>query len=303
MNISKIANEVAAFLARPRSAFIPLIVILGPTASGKTALSLEIAKRFNGEIISADSRQVYRGMDIGTDKIPFEKREGVAHHLIDVAEPDERFTVADFKRLADEAIREIAERGTVPMLVGGTGLYLRAVTENFSIPPESPQLRARLEQELKKDGAKVLHNRLKKLDPDSGAKISPKNIPYLIRALEINELTGKPKSANRNPSQFAVLKLGLGRPREELFARIEERVDTQMKNGLIEETRELLRRYAPALASMQSLGYKEIAQFIQGKMSFEEVANLLKKNTRDFAKRQITWWKREPDIKCFDMPF
>lgn len=287
---------IETFLARPHGGLIPLIALLGPTASGKTALSLSIAKQFNGEIISADSRQVYRRMNIGTDKIPLEKREGITHHLIDVAEPEERFTVVDFKRLADGAVRDIAARGKVPMLVGGTGLYLRAVTENFFFPPESSKLRMRLEAELREKGAEALHKRLSALDPESAAKISPRNLPYLLRALEIVELTGKPKSAQKKPSPYAVLKIGISRPREELFSRIELRVDEQVQNGLVEETRALLGRYPAALASMQSLGYKEIGQYVTAKISLNEAVALLKKNTRNFAKRQLAWWKREPDI-------
>lgn len=278
----------------------PLLVLLGPTASGKTALSLELAKQYNGEIISADSRQVYRFMDIGTDKIPPGKREGIPHHLIDVVNPNERFTVADFKRLAEEKIDDILRRGKLPMLAGGTGLYIEVVTKNFSLPPENQKIRAELFEELNKDGAEALFERLKTVDPETASKISPQNIPYLIRALEIYHITGHPKNDQRNPPRYHCLKVGLNPPRELLFQRILERVDAQIKNGLLEETKNLLAKgYARTLPSMRSLGYSEMSAHLEGEISLEEAAELLKRNTRNFAKRQMVWFKRDVEIIWF----
>lgn len=275
----------------------PLLVILGPTASGKTALSLELAREFNGEIVSADSRQIYRGMDIGTDKISETARGGIPHHLIDVANPDERFTVANFKKLAEEKIDGIYGRGKLPMLVGGTGLYIRAITENFSIPPENPELRGGLYKELKRYGAEALHKKLQEVDPENAAKISPKNIPYIVRALEIFHITGKPKSAQKNPPKYRCLLLGMRRDLPILFERIHRRIDAQIESGLIEETQKLLAAgYSKNLGAMNSLGYQEIIEYLEGKISLDAARELLKKNTRNFAKRQMTWFKKDKGI-------
>lgn len=273
------------------------MVILGPTASGKTALSLTLAQEFSGEIISADSRQVYRHMDIGTDKILPAARCGVAHHLIDVAEPTERFTVADFKRQAEEAADAILVRGTVPFLVGGTGLYIRALTENFSIPAENKEVRGKLTEELHERGADWMHEKLKKLDPEGAAKIHPRNIPYTVRALEIFLSTGRPKRDQRSAPKYDVFLLGLSWPREKLFERIERRVDEQIARGLLDETRRLLEMgYGRELASMKSLGYREMTAHLAGELSLEGAVELLKKNTRNFAKRQMTWFKRDTGV-------
>ncbi|MEK7523554.1 MAG: tRNA (adenosine(37)-N6)-dimethylallyltransferase MiaA [Patescibacteria group bacterium] len=281
----------------------PLLVILGPTASGKTALSLKLARQFDGEIISADSRQVYKHMDIGTDKIPTSKREGVAHHLLDVAEPSERFTVADFKRLAEEKIEEILARGKLPMLVGGTGLYLRAVTENFLLPPKSEVIQKEMEKELKIHGAEALHKKLAELDPKSAKKIHVNNLPYVMRALEIALITGRPKDDQQAAPRYRCLKIGLNWPREELFQRIHERIDEQFKNGLLQETQKLLEMgLSRSLSSMRSLGYREAAAHLAGEISQDDAHELLKKNTRNYAKRQMTWFRKETDIHWFSMP-
>lgn len=275
----------------------PLLVLLGPTASGKTALSLENAKEFNGEIISSDSRQVYRYMNIGTDKIPEEKREGIPHYLIDVADPDERFTVADFKKLAEEKIHEILSRNRLPMIVGGTGLYLRSLTENFDIPAENPELRKKLLEELEEKGVAALYEKLKKLDPASALKIHPNNARYIIRALEIVMATSAPKPDRREKPKWRVLKIGLNPPKEILFERIQRRVDEQIERGLADETRKLLEMgYPKNLPSMSSLGYGEMIQYLEGALTLPQAAELLKRNTRNFAKRQMVWFKREKDV-------
>lgn len=293
---------VADFLKKCRSnRKKPLIVLLGPTASGKTALSLKIAAEFNCEIISADSRQVYKHMDVGTDKIPAEKRQGIPHYLIDVADPSERFTVADFKRLAEEKIEDILERGKIPFIVGGTGLYIDVLTKNFSLPPENKKLRAQLEKELEKYGKDFLYNKLKKLDPKNAEKIHPNNARYVIRAIEIFMATKSPKNDRCAEPKYEILQFGLNLPREKLFERIETRVDEQLKRGLIEETKHLLKMgYDKILPSMSSLGYKEIIKYLDGELTLEETAELLKKNTRNYAKRQITWFKRDKNIIWLD---
>jgi len=294
----------------------PLLVLLGPTASGKTALSLEIAAKFNCEIISADSRQVYKYMDIGTDKIPMDKRCGIPHHLIDVVTPDVRFTVSDFKKLAEEKIEEIYGRGAIPFLVGGTGLYIRAVTENFSIPPDNLEIRKKLMGEIDEYGALALHERLKRLDPINAEKIHPHNIPYIVRALEILATTGKPKTAEKNPSKYSCLILGINplqtdfeeqlpRKRSQLsprwkilFERIDARVDEQIKRGLIDETKKLLQMgFTKNLRSMKTLGYREMIQYLEGELSLEDAVSLLKQNTRRFAKRQMVWFKKDKGIE------
>lgn len=289
----QVQDLVKNFLDKKRQ-LPPLLVILGPTASGKTALSLEVAKKFNGEIISADSRQIYRHMDIGTDKIPVDKREEIPHHLIDVAEPTERFTVADFKRLAEKTIDDILSRGKLPMLVGGTGLYIRAIVKNFAIPPENLKIKKGLIEELARDGKESLYKKLQRLDPEGAAKLHPNNAPYVIRALEIFLATGKPKRDMLQRPLYDCLQIGLNWPREILFKRIEERVDTQITHGLVDEVKGLM-KYRDC-TSMLTLGYREILQYLDGKISLEEATELIKKNTRSFAKRQITWFKKDTNV-------
>lgn len=294
----------------------PIIVLLGPTASGKTALSIELCKAFNGEVISADSRQVYREMDIGTDKIAVTEQrlteggaprfddetglfhDGIRHHLIDVINPDERFTVADFKKSCERLVPEITARGKVAFIVGGTGLYIRATTENFLIPDEDPTIKERLYSELKTLGAEALHKRLSQVDPEAAAKIHFNNHPYVVRALEIFELTGKPKSEHKSECPFAVLKIGLSWPREVMFERINKRAQEQLtKNGLIAETQKLLDHgYGEELSSMSSLGYREVIAHLKGQLTLPQTIELLQQNTRNYGKRQLTWFKKEPNV-------
>lgn len=276
----------------------PLIVILGPTASGKTDLSLKLAAKFKSEIVSADSRQVYRGMDLGTDKVPPKIRKKIPHHLIDLLNPDQPFTLGIFKKKALAAIHDILKRGKIPFLVGGTGLYLRSLTQNYQIPalPPNPKLRARLEKEAQKKGTEFLHQKLKKLDPKTAAKIHPRNLRYLIRALEIILTTQKTKKERRGKPLFAVFSIGIKWPREVLYERIEKRVDEQVKNGLLEETKRLLAQgYSEKLPSMSSLGYRELARYLKGELTWEEAVLLIKKNTRHYARRQITWFRKDRD--------
>lgn len=286
----------------------PLLVILGPTAVGKTSLGLRLARRLGGEIISADSAQVYRYMDIGTDKPPHEEMAEVPHHLVDIRDPDEDFTLADFQRLATQAIAGICARGRLPIMVGGTGLYIRAVTEGYRLSRAAadPSLRARLNAQVREAGPDALYRLLREIDPPAAERIHPNNVRRVIRALEIYYLTGVPmtvwEKGQAEPKLCDALKIGLTRDRDELYRRIEDRVDRQIERGLVEEVRSLLLRgYDPSLKSMQALGYKEAVAFIRGEMNLEEMTRMIKRNTRRYAKRQWTWFRREPGVIWLDM--
>ena len=301
MHLNRINEGIAAFLEQaPATKKPPLLVVLGPTASGKTALSLELAERWNGEVISADSRQVYRGMDIGTDKISAAERRSIAHHLLDVADPSERFTVVDFMRLARAAIADIHARGKLPMLVGGTGLYINALTENFKIPESgaSDEIRKKLNDDLREHGAEWLHDELKKVDPENAKKIHPHSYVYVLRALEIFYATGMPKKDQKGVPEFEVLRIGLRWLREVLATRIAARVEAQFERGLLDEVRGLLAQgYDKNCAAMRTLGYRETIAHLDGKISLEEAKKLIIKNTEKFSKRQMTWFKRDPRIE------
>jgi tRNA dimethylallyltransferase len=284
----------------------PLVVICGPTAVGKTAASVEVAKAVGGEIICADSRTVYRYMDIGTAKPTEEQRREVPHHLLDVVEPSEVFTVVQFRDLAEAAIRDIHGRGRIPLLVGGTGLYIRAVVDGLTIPmvPPNWEFRARLEEEAKRLGPQALHRRLAEVDPVSAQRIPPGNVRRVIRALEVYEVTGRPISSlqSRIGSPYSVTMVGLTMDRPKLYARIAARVHEQIRQGLIEEVRSLLARgYSRDLPAMQGLGYKEIAGYLEGEYPLEEAIRRVIVNTRRYAKRQFTWFLREPRIQWIDV--
>lgn len=291
-----------------REVKIPLIVILGPTASGKTKLSLQIAQEFGGEIISTDSRQIYQEMPISTDALKPEEQEGVPHHLIEFLKPDRAFTLAEYKDLANQKIQEISARKNptnyfpkkIPMLVGGTGLYIDAIVKGFKVPkiPPNEKLREGLENEAQKHGNGFLHQKLQKLDPEAAKNIHPNNLRYVIRALEINLTTGKNKNDQKSSeSPYSPFFIGIQRPREELYRRIEERVDLQVQNGLLDEAKTLLSRgYDLNLPSMTSLGIKEMIPYIQGKMTLDEAVRILKQNTRRYAKRQMTWFRKYDSV-------
>lgn len=280
-----------------------IVVIIGPTASGKTSLAVKLAKKVGGEIVSADSRLLYRGMDIGTAKPTLNDREGVPHHLIDVASPAETLTLADYKRKALKAIRGILKRGKTPILVGGTGLYVRAVVENLEIPevPPDPAYRAYLDRKGK---AWVLA-RLKKLDPDYAARIGP-NPRYAQRALEVIRATGKPFGAQQGKGAklFDALLIGLDPGRPELERRIRLRVKKMSKDGLLEEVRRLKRRYAGkktnALAS--AIGYRELFPVLKGEKTIEEGLEDIVRSTKAYAKRQMTLFKAMGDTRWFERP-
>ncbi len=280
---------------------IPLIAIVGPTAVGKTALSIQLAQDLNGEIVSADSRQVYRGMDIGTAKPTPEERAAAPHHLIDIAEPDEDFSLARYQELATVAINDIAQRGRLPLLVGGTGQYLAAVLEGWNIPrvPPQPELRARLEQEAAEIGAEALHTRLAAVDPAAAANIPPMNVRRVIRALEVYEITGEPISAQqtKNPPPYRTATIWLTLPAPQLYARIDERVDSMMAAGLLDEVRGLVaRNLSWELPAMSSLGYREFQPYFEGSAAVGPCVERLKFNTHAFARRQPAWFRRLPNL-------
>lgn len=286
----------------------PMIVLTGPTAVGKTKLSIELAKHVNGEIISADSMQVYKYMDIGSAKIMPEEMQGVPHHLIDVLEPWEDFNVVVFKQKCDECLQGIYERGHIPILAGGTGFYIQAVLRNidFTENEEDTSYRKELEALANEKGAYYLHSMLREVDPASAEAIHANNVKRCIRALEFYKLTGqrisdhneqeKQKQSDYNSCYFV-----LNDDREKLYARIEERIDEMLKNGLVDEVKKLqemgCRR---GMVSMQGLGYKEILAYLDGECSLEEAVYLLKRDTRHFAKRQLTWFRREQDVIWVD---
>ena len=282
----------------------PLIILTGPTAVGKTKLSIELAKAVNGEIISADSMQVYKHMDIGSAKIKKEEMCGVPHHLIDVLEPDEEFHVVRFQEMAKQAMEEIYAKGKVPILAGGTGFYIQAVVKDidFSKETEKSPVREELEKLAEEKGYEYLHERLQQVDPKSAEKIHANNVKRVIRALEYFELTGKPISLHNEEeaakeSPYNVAYFVLNDVRERLYERIDARVDTMLQEGLVEEVSGLAKKgYTKDMVSMQGLGYKEILSYLDGSYTLDEAVYILKRDTRHFAKRQLTWFKREKDV-------
>ena len=286
-----------------------MINILGPTAVGKSKTAIEVAKIVNAEIISADSMQVYRGMDIGTAKPTRKERQGIPHHLMDIKNPDEEWTVSDFVREAQNLKFKIQNTSKIPIIVGGTGLYLWALLEGFSFPmaPADKELRKRLE----KIPLSTLYARLSTIDPQAAEKINPNDKKRIIRALEVYEFTGKPISQLQKKSEeprrlvagSEYKLIGLTLPREELYRRIEERVDKMIEKGLIEEVKGLLAKgYSKDLPSFQALGYKEAVEYLDGKWTKEKMLTELKKRTRHFARRQMTWFKRFKNVKWFKAP-
>ena len=282
----------------------PLVILTGPTAVGKTALSVAFAKAINGEIISADSMQVYRHMDIGSAKVTKEEMEGVPHHLIDVLEPAEEFNVVLFQKMARQAAEEIESRGHIPILVGGTGFYIQALLYNidFAENDEDRRLRRSLEEIAKEQGASALYEKLRAVDPESCEIIHANNVKRVIRAIEFYEKTGKKISAhnreqrqNNSPYRFAYFVLN--DDREKIYRQIDQRVDLMMERGLVEEVRALRAMgCSRGMVSMQGLGYKEILSYLEGEISQEEAVYLIKRDTRHFAKRQLTWFKREKEV-------
>lgn len=284
-----------------------VIAIVGPTASGKTSLSVELAKRLDGEIINGDAMQVYKGLDIGTAKILEEEKEGIPHHLFDIKDPTQSFSVAEYQTVVRRCIDEILDRGKQPIIVGGTGLYIQSVLFDFRFTEEAsdPEVRAKLERELEREGgAELLFDRLQRLDPMSAEKVHPNNHRRLIRALEIIEVTGKTKDAHENGMGQATiynhLIIGLDMDREVLYERINQRVNLMIDNGLLEEVIGLWDKQIRDVQAVQAIGYKELFQYFEGRIALDEAIDLIKKNTRHYAKRQMTYFRNKMDIAWFD---
>ncbi len=278
------------------------MVLLGPTASGKTSLSLYLAQRFQGEIVSCDSVAVYREFEIGTAKPSFADRQRVPHHLIDVAAPTEQFTAGDYSRLARATIAAIQSRGRLPIIVGGTGLYLRALLEGlFAGPARSDELRERLREILAARGAEYLHRILRRLDPDAAATIHTNDVPKVIRAIEVclsarTSMTEMWRTGRDPLRGFRILRLGLNPDREALYQRINKRALTMFEEGLVEEMQMLKSRYGDSARPLTSLGYKQAAQILSGELSREQAITAAQQGHRNYAKRQMTWFRREPDV-------
>ena len=286
----------------------PLIILTGPTSVGKTALSIKLAKAVNGEIVSADSMQVYKSMDIGTAKITKAEMCDVPHYLIDEFEPDEEFSVVKFQEYAKKYINQIYEKGKIPILVGGTGFYIQAVLYDIDFTSNETDItyRKELEQLAEEQGGEYLHQMLDRIDPGSAASIHPNNIKRVIRALEYSKLTGEKISVHneeqkekKSPYQYCYFVLT--KNRSELYETINSRVDIMLQMGLLEEVKALaVKGYSRNLVSMQGLGYKELFAYLDGEYTLEDAVSILKRDTRHYAKRQITWFKREKDVIWID---
>ena len=286
-----------------------LLAIVGPTATGKTEVGILLAEMVGGEVVSADSIQVYRGMDIGSAKPRPEERARVPHHLIDILEPDEPFSVADYQARAEAALTDIWERGRQPILVGGSGLYVRAALYELDFPlaPPLPKLRERLRQEAKAKGSETLHARLREVDPEAAARIHPNDEKRIVRALEVYEQTGRPISSLQAldrpmKPRYNTRQFGLTLPRQEMYRRIEARVDRMMAEGLPEEVERLLAEgCGEDLVSMRGLGYAQLVPYLRGGMGREEAARRLKRDTRRYATRQLPWFRADPGVEWVDV--
>ncbi len=285
-----------------------LIVLLGPTSVGKTRLSLEIARKLQCEIISGDSMQVYRGMDIGTAKATPDERRMISHHLIDIREPDQPFSVTEFRDLAGNAVKEILDRRHIPFIVGGTGLYIEAFCYGFEFSEGGMDERFRQEQAeyAEQNGIEALHNKLILVDPESAERIHPNNLRRVIRALEIVHMTGQTMTqsleAQKRQSPYDLCLIGLTMDRELLYERIEQRIDIMLDQGLIQEVQFLLAKgYNRNMVAMQGLGYKEIIGYLEDEYSLAEAVAMLKQSTRRYAKRQMSWFRHMKDIQWVDV--
>jgi len=291
------------------NSFKPLIVIIGPTGVGKTQISLKLVQRLNGEIVSADSRLFYRGMDIGTAKPSLEERTQVPHHLIDVSDPDQVWNLAKFQRAALKAIDLIHARGRIPFLVGGTGQYVRAIVEGWNIPSVKPDpgLRRALEKWAQTVTSEGLHMRLAKLDPEAARRIDPPNERRTIRAMEVILRTGKRFSIQRSsePPPFRILQIGLIQPRPELYARIDARIQAMLDAGFIDEVKDLLDQgYSPNLPPLSAIGYRQIIAYLHGDLSLDEAVSQIKRLTRQFVRKQANWFKiDDPNIHWYQVRY
>lgn len=288
------------------SGLLDVIAIVGPTASGKTALSVELAKLIGGEVINGDSTQVYKGLDIGTAKITLDEMDGVPHHLFDIKEPMETFSVAEYQVAVRKKIEEIQSRGKIPIIAGGTGLYVQSVLYDFRFTEEAADLavRARLEEELEKQGAEKLYARLIELDPLGAEKIHPNNHRRLIRALEIIEVTGKAKTAHEqnvgNTALYNHLIIGMEMDRDVLYERINLRTDLMMENGFLAEAKALWQAGIRNTQSVQAIGYRELHQYLEDEITLEEAIEQIKKSTRNYAKRQMTYFRNKLTVSWYD---
>ncbi|NLJ80996.1 MAG: tRNA (adenosine(37)-N6)-dimethylallyltransferase MiaA [Firmicutes bacterium] len=284
-----------------------ILVIVGPTAVGKTDLSLGAARELSAEIISADSMQVYRGMDIGTAKPSPEERQEIPHHLLDVVDPDQNFNVADYVALAEEILADLEKRDVVPLLTGGTGLYINALIDGFLFPDPQPdlQLRARLEKGGRED-PEGLFQKLEQVDPTSAKRIHPNDLRRIIRALEVYLRTGDPISVlqrkkAREERPYRPVYIGLNRNRSELYERINKRVDRMLEAGLVEEVQRLITTYPKQPTALQALGYKEIVRYLKGELDLLEAVEILKRDTRRYAKRQLSWFRSNKKIQWHNL--
>ena len=285
------------------SVLAPLVVILGPTASGKSALAIQLARRLNGEVLVCDSTQVYRHFDIGTAKVPLAEQEGIAHHLVDLVEPDELFTAGEYRRQALMVLTEVSQRGKLPILTAGTGLYLRALLEGLADAPErSEELRARLRAKAQLHGADYLHRTLARLDPENARRIGPRDTQKVIRAIEMRILAGKPvgeihRAGRDSLEGYDVQKIGLSPPRAALYARIDARTVAMLGDGWLDEVRKLSSSGVPPDAKpYQFIGYPELLAHLLGRLTMEAATKKIQLVTRQFAKRQLTWFRKEPSV-------
>lgn len=287
-----------------------LLVICGPTASGKSELALRLAHALDGEIINADSMQVYRGMDIGTAKPTPEQQDGIPHHLIDIVRPDQHFSAADFAEAADAAIRDISSRGKLTIVVGGTGLYIRSLLKGLVDSPgdTAGEIRLALQAEAQELGNQAMLEKLRQVDPEIAGRIHPNNLVRIIRALEVFRLTGIPLSRYQQEHGFSgqryrSLQIGIRVERPLLYNRIEERVNRMMQQGLLQEVQQLLKAgYSPETKAMRAIGYKEMTAHLAGDYSLDEAMRLIKRDTRHYAKRQLTWFNADKDILWLEYP-
>ncbi len=284
---------------------IPLIAIVGPTGVGKTEAGIFLAERLNGEIVNFDSVQVYKHLNIGAAKPTPEELKRAKHHLIGILELDEEFNAARFVELADQAIAKIAEKGKVPILVGGTGLYLKALLHGLFEVGDVSATRAELKKRLEREGLDTLYKELKRIDPETSAKISKNDWVRILRALEVYYATGRPfselaKEHAFRKRRYPCLKIGLTLPREELYAKLDARVEKMLEAGLLEEIKAILAKgYSPELKPLKTIGYKQMTAYLLGKLDFSEAKRLMKRDTRRYAKRQLTWFKKDPEVKWF----
>lgn len=287
-----------------------VLAIVGPTAAGKTELSLKVAKKLNGEIISADSMQIYQDMDIGTAKASKEVQEKIKHHQLDIITPEKDYSVADYQKDVDPIIQNIFSKNKLPMLVGGTGLYINAVLEGFTLPDMEvdQKLRDKLHKQAEEKGTEFVHNKLKEIDPKLAKKLHPNDIRRVIRGIEIYKQTGHTKTyykkkQKERPPRYNSIKIGLTRNRQELYDRINKRVDQMIEQGLVNEAKYIYNNYnlKDDSTASQAIGYKEIFAYLNDEYSLEEAIRLIKRNSRHYAKRQLTFFKRDKSIKWFNL--